>query len=228
MRVLRERWRRTGTGVDESMTSPAKPRLILVLGGARSGKSAYGETLAKQLAGEAPVLYIATATASDDEMRQRIARHQASRPPHWLTVEEPRNPVSALHASAAPVALLDCVTLLVANHLLTNVEDHDNPDETDFTSEVAEESVNRAIGDLLDTSRARSSTLILISNEVGMGIVPAYPLGRVYRDCLGRVNARLAAEADTVLLMVAGLPIELKALADAWQHEATRRFGAHD
>ena len=118
------------------------------------------------------------------------------------------------------------MTLLVANLLLANVDDHNNPDETDFTSEVAEESVDRAIGDLLDAWRTHSSTLILISNEVGMGIVPPYPLGRVYRDCLGRVNARLAAEADTVLLIIAGLPIELKTLADAWQHEARRRFGA--
>jgi adenosylcobinamide kinase/adenosylcobinamide-phosphate guanylyltransferase len=201
--------------------------MLLLLGGARSGKSAYGETLAAQLAGDAPVLYIATATASDDEMRQRIARHRANRPPHWLTVEEPRNPASALHATSAPVALLDCVTLLVANLLLANADDHDNPDELDFASGAAEESVDRAIGDLLDAWRAQSSTLILISNEVGMGIVPPYPLGRVYRDCLGRVNARLAAEADTVLLMVAGLPIELKALADAWQREAARRFGAY-
>jgi adenosylcobinamide kinase/adenosylcobinamide-phosphate guanylyltransferase len=212
---------------DDAMTSPASPRLILLLGGARSGKSAYGETLATQLAGEAPVLYIATASASDDEMRQRIARHQASRPPHWLTVEEPHNPASALHANAAPVALLDCVTLLVANHLLANAGDHSDPDETVFASEAAEESVDRAIGDLLDAWRAHSSTLILISNEVGMGIVPPYPLGRVYRDCLGRVNTRLAAEADTVLLMIAGLPIEMKALADAWQREAARRFDAH-
>src|SRR5690349_7296933 len=131
------------------MTSHVTPRLILLLGGARSGKSAYGEALATQLAGDAPVLYIATATASDDEMRQRIARHQASRPPHWLTVEEPRNPASTLHANTAPVALLDCVTLLVANLLLATVEDHSNPDETDFTSGVAEESVDRAIGKLL-------------------------------------------------------------------------------
>lgn len=212
-----------------SQASQAKPRLIMLLGGARSGKSAYGEMLAKQLAGEAPVLYIATATASDDEMRQRIARHQASRPPHWLTVEESQNPANALLTDTAPVALLDCVTLLVANLLLAHVDDKNHPDETDFASGVAEEAVDRAIGGMLDAWRARASasTLILISNEVGMGIVPPYPLGRVYRDCLGRVNARLAAEADTVLLMVAGLPIELKTLADTWQREAVRRFGAH-
>src|SRR5262245_46910205 len=127
---------------NDIMTSQVKPRLILLLGGARSGKSAYGETLAKQLAGEAPVLYIATATASDDEMRERIARHQANRPPRWLTVEEPRNPASALHTTIAPVALLDCVTLLVANLLLANADDPNNPDELDFASGVAEESVD--------------------------------------------------------------------------------------
>src|SRR5690348_14228897 len=137
---LREHWRRTSVRVDDTMTSQAKPRLILLLGGARSGKSAYGERLATQLGGKAPVLYIATATASDDEMRQRIARHQASRPPHWLTLEEPYNPASALHATTAPVALLDCVTLLVANLLLANTNDPNNPVEMDFVSGVAEES----------------------------------------------------------------------------------------
>lgn len=213
------------------MAPQTTSRLILLLGGARSGKSAYGETLAAHLAGEAPVLYIATATASDDEMLQRIARHQASRPAHWLTVEEPQNPASALLANPAPVALLDCVTVLVANLLLANAggygnDKHDEPDLASRSAEAAEALVDRAIGDLLNAWRAHTSTLILISNEVGMGIVPPYPLGRVYRDCLGRVNARLAAEADTVLLMVAGLPIELKALADAWQREAARRFGA--
>jgi adenosylcobinamide kinase/adenosylcobinamide-phosphate guanylyltransferase len=123
------------------------------------------------------------------------------------------------------------VTLLVANLLLANVDVPDNLDETSLANgetEKGEALVDHAIGDLLDAWRAHSSTLILISNEVGMGIVPPYPLGRIYRDCLGRVNARLAAEADTVLLMVAGLPIEIKALADAWQREAARRFGAHD
>ena len=84
------------------MAPQAKPRFILLLGGARSGKSAYGETLAAQLAGEAPVLYIATATASDDEMRSASRAIGASRPPHWVTVEEPQNPASALHANTAP------------------------------------------------------------------------------------------------------------------------------
>jgi adenosylcobinamide kinase / adenosylcobinamide-phosphate guanylyltransferase len=207
------------------MATEDAARLILLLGGARSGKSDYAEHLAGQLAGDGPVLYIATATPSDDEMSERIARHQASRPPHWHTVEEPMNPTDALRASAAPVALLDCVTLLVANLMLGG--DHSGEfNETTLDAEAAKVQVDAAITDLLDAWRAGSVTLIVVSNEVGMGLVPPYLLGRVYRDILGRVNARLAAAADTVLLMVAGLPIELKALAAAWEREATRRLGS--
>jgi adenosylcobinamide kinase/adenosylcobinamide-phosphate guanylyltransferase len=207
------------------MALETNPHLILLLGGARSGKSAHGEALAAQLAGEAPVLYIATATPSDDEMRERIARHQASRPHHWRTAEEPLNPAAALQSATSPVILLDCLTLLVANLLLDGATHGDKFDESRIESAAAEARADSAITNLLDAWRAHTSTLILISNEVGMGLVPPYPLGRVYRDCLGRVNTRLAAEADTVLLMVAGLPIELTALASAWQREATRRFG---
>lgn len=215
------------------MITQATPRMILLLGGARSGKSAYAETLAAELAGGAPVLYIATASASDDEMRERIARHRASRAQHWITIEEPTAPAATLRASTAHVALVDCVTLLVANLLAADVRYDEAMDETmdeanAATAEAAaaESRIDLAISDLLDAWRARANTLILVSNEVGMGLVPPYPLGRIYRDCLGRVNARLAAAADTVLLMVAGLPIELKALAAAWQREAASRFGA--
>lgn len=199
-------------------------RLLLILGGARSGKSAYGEALASQLAGDAPVLYIATATASDDEMRERIARHRESRPPHWPTAEEPLDPAEALRTNTAPVVLLDCVTLLVANLLLDGAS-YSDADEVCVDWPTAEARVDSAITELLEAWQAHPATLLLISNEVGMGLVPPYPLGRVYRDCLGRVNARLAAAADTALLMVAGLPIELKALAEAWQREGVRRFG---
>lgn len=208
------------------MATQESPRLILLLGGARSGKSAYAEQLAGKLAGDASVLYIATATPSDDEMRERITRHQASRPPHWQTIEEPKNPADALRASAAPVALLDCVTLLVANLMLDS--DHGGAlDEATLDAVAAQAEVDAAITRLLDVWRAGRATLIVVSNEVGMGLVPPYPLGRIYRDILGRVNARLAAAADTVLLMVAGLPIELKTLAAAWEREAIQRIGNH-
>lgn len=205
-----------------------RPRLILVLGGARSGKSSYAEALAARISGEHPVLYVATATAEDDEMRERIARHRAARPAHWLTVEAPSDPTAATREHAAhaniPVILLDCVTLLVSNLLLGGP--HADFDERRFDAAEAEARATRAVEGLLAAWRETEATLILVSNEVGMGLVPPYPLGRVYRDALGRINARLAAEADIVLLLVAGLPVEMKSLAAAWQREATRLFGS--
>jgi adenosylcobinamide kinase/adenosylcobinamide-phosphate guanylyltransferase len=203
------------------------PQLILLLGGARSGKSDHAEALAARIAGKQPVLYIATATAEDAEMRDRIARHQAARPSHWHTVEAPGDPASAIREQFAgegvPVILLDCVTLLVSNLLLGGT--HADFDEQRFDAAEAEAHVTAAISELLAAWRETRATLILVSNEVGMGLVPPYPLGRVYRDVLGRVNARLASEADSVLLLLAGLPVELKALSAAWQREATRLFG---
>ncbi len=205
----------------------ARRRLVLVLGGARSGKSAYAEALARQVAGAAPVLYIATAQANDDEMRQRIARHQAERPAHWVTREAPTDPAAALRepasATSPDVALLDCVTLFVSN-VIVGVE-HAHFDEGSFDADAAESRVSERLDALLDAYHTSKRTLIVVSNEVGMGVVPPYPLGRIYRDVLGRVNARLAAAADDVVLMVAGLPIEVKALSAAWRATVDERYG---
>lgn len=205
----------------------APGQLILVLGGARSGKSAYAEELAGRLAGGRPVVYLATATASDDEMRERIARHRAARPQAWATIEAPTDPAGALRGAAeawsgAGTVLLDCITLLVSNVLLQG--ECGEFDEATFEAESAERRVMATIEALLAIHREGTASLVLVSNEVGMGLVPPYPLGRVYRDVLGRVNAWLAREADTVLLMVAGLPIELKALASAWEAQASERL----
>ena len=244
-----------------------RPGLIVVLGGARSGKSRYGEELAAQLAGAGRVIYVATATAYDDEMRARIAHHRAERPAAWATIEAPRDPATALRASLGAddghepprAILLDCVTLLAANLLtgegataddtpitITDAMSADaigaepandrspagySDDATQADPLVAatsEARVLRAVDDLLAVAREHAIPLIVVTNEVGMGVVPPYPLGRVYRDILGRANALLAAQADVVLLMLAGLPIELKALATAWQERAASGMGASE
>jgi adenosylcobinamide kinase/adenosylcobinamide-phosphate guanylyltransferase len=216
------------------LESPSDRRLVLVTGGARSGKSAYAETLAARLAVGRSVLYVATATAGDEEMRARIARHRAARPAGWVTVEEPRDPAAALAAHpavrAAGVVLVDCLTLLVANALtggpeaLGETETVDGAG-TEATADEGERRATAAVEGLLAAYRAGTASFIAVTNEVGMGLVPPYPLGRRYRDVLGRLNARVAADADAVLLLVAGLPVELKALARSWEERAARVLG---
>lgn len=176
-------------------------QLTLILGGARSGKSTYAEQLAAAASGR--VTYVATAQAWDDEMRERIARHRAERPVNWQTVEAPHGVAAALaDAPPADVVLLDCLTLLASNVILALPE----PVET----AAAEAALQAEVNALLAAYAAGNASWIIVSNEVGLGIVPAYPLGRVYRDALGRANQRLAAAADRVLFMVAGLPMTVK------------------
>lgn len=177
--------------------------LVLILGGARSGKSAQAQRLALELGGR-DVLYVATAEALDDEMRARIARHREERPPGWRTLEAPRG-VAAVLAPALPgarVVLLDCLTLLVSNVVLALGDD--------APVAAAEAAALREAEALLDLWRGSAATWILVSNEVGLGLVPPYPLGRSYRDALGRVNCRVAAAATRVMFMVAGLPLQVK------------------
>jgi adenosylcobinamide kinase / adenosylcobinamide-phosphate guanylyltransferase len=181
------------------------PRLIVILGGARSGKSAFAKRLAAS--SKQSVAFIATATAGDDEMRERIARHRASRPKGWRTLEEPLDLAGAVRTAGdlADVLLLDCITLWLANWLSQR---YGMTDEDEFASPsfLDEEALQKEVGALLEALNflAPNKTLIVVTNEVGLGIVPAYPLGRVYRDALGYVNRRLADAADRVYLMVAG------------------------
>jgi adenosylcobinamide kinase/adenosylcobinamide-phosphate guanylyltransferase len=181
-------------------------RLTLVLGGARSGKSSHAEALAVERGGQ--ILYVATAEAWDEEMQLRIEAHKAQRPPHWQTVEAPRHPGLAVKAalganvSASAVILVDCLTLLANNVLMTLPE---SAGEADATAALLTE-----VDELLEVWRESAAEWIIVSNEVGLGIVPAYPLGRLYRDALGRANQRIAAEADTVVFMVAGIPMQIK------------------
>jgi adenosylcobinamide kinase/adenosylcobinamide-phosphate guanylyltransferase len=177
-------------------------RLILILGGARSGKSEYAQHLAG-LYGES-ILYVATAQADDDEMKLRIATHKHTRPAHWQTLEATSRVGKAISSLLyqADVVLLDCFTLLASN-IISSL---DEP----ITHEMAEKAINSELDDLLATYRSEKWVWIIVSNEVGLGLVPPYPLGRVYRDALGRANQRIAAEAGEVIFMVAGLPMLLK------------------
>ena len=176
--------------------------LTLILGGARSGKSDFAQQRARKRGGDA-VLFVATAEARDDEMCARIASHRAARPAAWQTLEAPREIARALESAApARVIVVDCVTLWASNVLLAE-ELH------------APQAMAREMDALLAWHRANDAEIILVSNEVGMGLVPDNELGRAYRDLLGAVNKKLAEYADEVFLLVAGLPIEIKARAVA-------------
>lgn len=179
-------------------------QLTLILGGARSGKSTYAERLAAERGEQ--VLYVATAQAWDDEMTVRIANHRAQRPATWQTLEATHAVgqaiATALHTQPPDVILLDCLTLLASNVIVALPE---TVTEAEATAALMAE-----VDALLATYAQRDTAWIIVTNEVGLGIVPAYPLGRVYRDALGRANQRIAAAADEVLFMVAGLPMVVK------------------
>ncbi len=191
------------------------PQLLLILGGARSGKSSFALRLAQQ-SGRS-VAFIATATASDAEMRERIRRHRAERPAHWHTLEEPLALTRAVlqAAALADILLLDCLTLWLANRLLAHGQAQ--AQEEALVGETVEDEVLTEIEALLRSLQTLRphQRLIVVSNEVGLGVVPPYPLGRQYRDLLGLANQRLAAVAARVYLMIAGIPLDLKRLQAA-------------
>jgi adenosylcobinamide kinase/adenosylcobinamide-phosphate guanylyltransferase len=168
-------------------------RKVLVLGGARSGKSTFAERVAQEC-GE-PVLYVATATPEDDEMAERIAHHRARRPASWHTLEVQRS-LSLAVASHVDVRtiLLEDLTLGLSNLM------------RDAPAEAAEQALEEDVRRLLELA----PNVVLVSNEVGMGLVPPYPVGRAFRDALGRVNQLAAGLATEVYLLVAGLPLRLK------------------
>jgi adenosylcobinamide kinase / adenosylcobinamide-phosphate guanylyltransferase len=171
-------------------SAAASSRLTLVLGGARSGKSRYAESLVMAL--PSPWLYVATADARDSEMAERVAVHQGRRGPSWTTVETPRDIAGALAANANTPALVDCLTLWLSNVLLA---------DADVDAEIEH----------LDGALARTAApVVLVANEVGSGIVPDNALGRRFRDLQGLLNQRIAVRADRVFLVVAGLPLTLK------------------
>jgi adenosylcobinamide kinase / adenosylcobinamide-phosphate guanylyltransferase len=164
--------------------------LTLVVGGARSGKSRYAESLIAAL--PPPWVYVATAEAGDDEMIVRINDHRARRGPSWRTIEAPRDLAATLTACGTMPVLVDCLTLWLSNLLL------------------AEADIDREIGHLEKTLAESAAPIVLVANEVGSGIVPNSSLGRRFRDMQGALNQRVAARAARVVLMVAGLPLAVK------------------
>ena len=173
-------------------------RLTLILGGVRAGKSSYAQRLA---ASGQRILFVATAEAGDEEMKARIDAHRETRPVGWDTLEEPIDLAGALEPllPSYDTVLLDCLTLWVSNLLLKD------PD-----LEAARKDILPEVERLLDLYRSSDASWIIVSNEVGLGVIPTTELGRVYADELGRVNLLVAAEADEVYLMAAGLPIRMK------------------
>jgi adenosylcobinamide kinase/adenosylcobinamide-phosphate guanylyltransferase len=189
-------------------------KLSLVIGGARSGKSTYAQRLAERLGGR--ILYIATATVYDDEMRRRIAAHQLDRPPGWQTLEAPTDIAHALQTSglAADTILLDCVTLLVSNLLTVPPDVADNTQDFAVDEVAAQKVVGAEVEALLAAVHSGPEHWIVVTNEVGLGLVPPYTLGRVYRDLLGWANQRLASVADEVYLLVAGIAVPIHPYRD--------------
>lgn len=188
--------------------SARRPWRALVLGGARSGKSAYAERLARARAADGRALvYVATAEALDAEMAQRIARHQADRGPGWRTLERPRALPEALAAARADeVTLVDCLTLWLTNEMLAA-----GAETADAEMADAEMAARRA--ELAAAARAAEGDVIFVSNEIGLGLVPETALGRRFRDAQGRLNQDIAAISEYVAFCAAGLPLALKGAA---------------
>ena len=173
--------------------------LHLITGGARSGKSRYAEALVERISNGQAVTYIATAEALDQEMTQRIGLHQTRRPPHWSTVERSSGIAAVLPRDG--VVLLDCLTLLASNVFLRAVEQG---------AEVAREAVLEETGALVQAAQERGGDLVVVTNEVGFGIVPDNEYGRWFRDCLGEANTTVAQASDTVTLVVCGYALPIK------------------
>ena len=169
-------------------------KIILVLGGARSGKSNFACSLARK---HKRVAFIATAEGGDVEMRRRIRRHRRQRPEHWKTFEEPRNILRALSAAGEDhdCVVVDCLTLWVSNLLL---------------AKKSEAEISRTLSEVLGVIKKAKFRTVFVSNEVGLGLVPSNTLGRVFRDIAGRVNQLVAAAADEVYLLFSGIPFRLK------------------
>ncbi len=197
--------------------SKLKGTLTLILGGVRSGKSRFGQGLAHRL-GNDDVLFVATAESRDEEMARRIVKHRKSRPDTWRTLEQPLKTGNSIHVFELlpKVVLVDCLTLLVSNVLLEKESDLDTPEGI----AAIENRMHAEVEDLIAVAKHHGSHLIVVSGEVGMGLVPENALGRLFRDMLGWSNQQLSANATSTYLMVAGLPVNVSSLGCSVQQAA--------
>lgn len=198
------------------MKSDTNKSLVLVTGGVRSGKSTFAEKLAEE-SGKS-IVYLATARVEDAEMRERVDRHQARRAANVTTVEEAMEPHLILQKENDPgkIILVDCLTLLLTNHFLADLDRQGAVREGEdiFTNEVMLEAAAERTLDYIKlfakTAVRCPADVVVVTNEIGMGVVPDYPVGRVFRDLSGRANQVMAAAADQVWMVVCGLPQRFK------------------
>lgn len=177
--------------------------LILITGGARSGKSRYAVELAKQRGGK--VAFIATAIAGDEEMTQRIRLHQSVRPSDWTTVEEYINVAQAIADAASnhETIIVDCLTLLITNLVF-------EPPYREEIDDAKEQNIYAAVEQIIENTKSVEATVIVISNELGMGLVPEDALARRFRDIAGRSNQLMAEAADEAYVCISGIPMRIK------------------
>ena len=178
----------------------------LIIGGARSGKSRFAQELALKAGGT--VLFVATAEAGDEEMKQRIEEHKKVRPSAWKTLEATTHigRQIARNTGQAQTVIIDCITLLVNNIF----QQHARPDDEDIDTTLIEKEVMAEMKELIDCMERVSASFIIVTNEVGLGLAPANKAGRLYRDWLGKANQMLAQHADEVIMMAAGIPVKIK------------------
>ena len=188
------------------MVSKKSREIILLLGGSRSGKSSYAEVLAKKSAEK--VLFVATAEAGDEEMRLRIQKHQQARPAGWRTLEATSHLGSRIEDELEDekLIIIDCITLLVSNIFCR----HDTTQFANISDSDLEKQIVSEIQELQRCFKKVAASFIIVSNELGLGLVPDNRMGRLYRDFLGRANQMLAQSADEVYFLVAGIPLRVK------------------
>jgi len=183
--------------------------LILITGGARSGKSTLGEKKASELGNK--VVYIATAIAFDEGMKNRIKKHRLGRPKDWATIEKYKNFTDIIEDNNFKVSdliLLDCMTLMVSNLMLESNLDFDNCSMEEI--DKLEKQIFNEIDELLNIISNTNKTAIIVTNEVGMGLVPSYRMGSIFRDIAGRVNQYIASISNEVYFTVSGIEIKIK------------------